>query len=58
MTKEQKAIIEELREQDRQLNAIFARREELAKICREKGNRYFDQVWEGLFADHESHHSF
>ena len=52
----EKAIVEELREQDKQLKAIFERREELAKITKEAG--CYDKIWEMLFGDHESHYDF
>ena len=51
-----KAIVEELRKQDKQLKAIFDRREELEKIAKEAG--CYDEIWEMLFGDHEGHYSF
>ena len=55
-TIDKKAIVAELRKQDEQLRAIFDRREELASIVREA--ECFDEIWEMLFADHETHYSF
>lgn len=56
ITIDKKAIVEELRKQDKQLKAIFDRREELAKIAKEAG--CYDEIWEMLFGDHEGHYSF
>lgn len=53
---DKKAIVEELRKQDKQLKAIFDRREELEKIAKEAG--CYDEIWEMLFGDHEGHYSF
>ena len=53
---DKKAIVAELRKQDEQLRAIFDRREELANIVREA--ECFDEIWEMLFTDHETHYSF
>ena len=55
-TIDKKAIVEELRKQDKQLKAIFDRREELEKIAKEAG--CYDEIWEMLFGDHEGHYSF
>ena len=55
-TIDKKAIVAELRKQDEQLRAIFDRREELANIARE--TECFDEIWEMLFTDHETHYSF
>ena len=55
-TIDKKAIVAELRKQDEQLRAIFDRREELANIVREA--ECFDEIWEMLFTDHETHYSF
>ena len=52
---DKKAIVAELRKQDEQLRAIFDRREELANIVREA--ECFDEIWEMLFTDHETHYS-
>lgn len=53
---DKEAIVKELRKQDQQLRDIFARREELSEITKENG--CFDEVWEMLFEDGESHYSF
>lgn len=52
----QKAILEELREQDKVLHEIFTRREELAKIAKEQG--CYNKVYDKLFADHLPHFGF
>ena len=51
-----KKLVEELKEQDQQINAIFARREELRDIAKEAG--IYDKVWDMLHSDGESHWSF
>ena len=52
----QKAILEELRENDRELNKLFERREELGRLAKEKG--WHDRIWDKLMDDGESHWSF
>lgn len=52
----QKAILKELKEQDKILHEIFSRREELAKIAKEQG--CYNKVYDKLFADHLSHFNF
>lgn len=52
----QKAILEELREIDRELNKLHERREELGKLAKEKG--WYDRIWEKLMDDGEGHWSF
>ena len=52
----QKAMLEELREIDRELNKLFERREELAQQAKEKG--WYNKIWEKLMDDGESHWSF
>lgn len=52
MTKNE--ILRELHEQDKLLKKIFDRREELAELA---GERY-DEIWEKLYSDGESHYDF
>lgn len=52
----QKAILEELRENDRELNKLFERREELGRLAKEKG--WHDKIWDKLMNDGKSHWSF
>lgn len=56
MTK--KEILDELRKQDKELNAIHKRRDELAQICRDKGMAFYNKVWEELMNDGKGHWSF
>lgn len=50
------AIVKELQEQDKQMDAIRKRREELARLTK-KADCY-DEVWEMLYSDHKSHWEF
>lgn len=54
--KNQKALLDELRAQDEELNKIFARREEIAKLAKEAGD--YDKMWNKLHADKKSHWEF
>lgn len=54
MTKKQ--LLQELQEQDEILNKIFARREEIAKISRDKG--FYNDIWKSLISDKNTHWSF
>lgn len=57
MTREEmEAIVKELQEQDKQMDAIRKRREELARLTK-KADCY-DEVWEMLYSDHKSHWEF
>ena len=49
-------IVEQLRRQDEQINAILARREELRKITQENG--CYDEIWDMLYSDNKSHWDF
>ena len=49
-------LLKELQEQDEILKKIFARREEIAEIT--KKNNTYDELWEKLYTDGESHYSF
>ena len=53
---DKKLIVEELRKQDAVLNEIFKRREELSELA--KNEKCYDEIWEKLFSDGESHYSF
>lgn len=53
-----KAILEELRKQDEELKIIHKRREELAEICRNKSQAFYNGVWEELMKDGKGHWSF
>lgn len=49
-------MVEILKAQDKELQRIFAEREEIAKQA-EAMNRY-DELWEMLYSDGESHYVF
>lgn len=48
--------VEELRQQDIELQKIFNRRKELFRISLEAN--LYDETWEALYADGESHYTF
>ena len=48
-------MLKELREQDKQLKEIFDRRRKIGKEAREKN--IFNELWEELMNDHESHYT-
>lgn len=60
MTKKEKEklneMLEKLKAQDKELQKIFAEREEIAKQA-EAMNRY-DELWEMLYSDGENHYTF
>lgn len=48
-----------LRTQDEQLKKIFAEREAIRQKClNEGGHRLYDEMWEALYKDGESHYDF
>ena len=53
---DKKSIVQQLKQQEEQINAILARREELKAITKENG--CYDEIWEMLHADGGSHWSF
>ena len=56
MTREElKYVVKELQAQDKVLIDIFNKREEIAKEAKESG--LFNELWEMLFTDGESHYS-
>ena len=54
MTK--KEIVITLREQDRLLQEIFQTRKELAEMTKQED--MYDEIWEMLYSDGESHYEF
>lgn len=49
-------LLKELLEQDNELRKIYKRRKEIRKIA-ENGN-FYDELWELLYKDDESHCEF
>lgn len=49
-------IVEQLRKQDEQINAILARREELREITKKNG--CYDEIHDMLYSDKKSHWDF
>lgn len=60
MTKTEKErlneMVEILKAQDKELQRIFAEREEIAKQAEAMGR--YDELWEMLYSDGESHYVF
>ena len=60
MTKKEKEklneMVEVLKAQDKELHRLFAEREEIAK--RAKSMDRYDELWEMLYSDGESHYIF
>ena len=60
MTKKEKEklneMVEILKEQDKELHRLFAEREEIAKQA--KAMDRYDELWEMLYSDGESHYIF
>ena len=54
MTK--KEIVITLREQDRLLQEIFQTRKELAEMTKQEN--IYDEIWEMLYSDGQSHYEF
>ena len=59
MTKTEKEklneLVEVLKEQDKELHRIFVERRKIAKQAKEMGR--YDELWEMLYADEESHYT-
>lgn len=60
MTKTEREKLNEmvkiLKEQDKELHRLFAEREEIAKQA--KAMDRYDELWEMLYSDGESHYTF